>query len=290
MALQATVTFLVLVGVATAAAALCALVLILWALVAPSSPARESKLGPFDNDGSTPLQRAQKQVGARSTSLDVGIDFEASQAQIQHVFETIQAQIGRRFDQKAQIGCRCGLGVDSDSEDFHAQIGRQCDLELNALCESAVDDQSAKVMQDLEDEFGGGLVGAQARRQPASAEPMMDFEANVEFHGDRAFEGVRSHAVDAIDGALDRMCAAVLKALEDEYAAGSFALDDAEGEYAQELEVMSRQAAEVHVMGGHSMNMDGTFDVAIEEYGTMDSVDQPVHCMSLIRVLACHIF
>jgi len=79
-----------------------------------------------------------------------------------------------------------------------------------------MNDQSAKVMQDLEDEFGGGPVDAQATRQPASAEPGMDFEANVEFHGDRALEGMWSHANDAIDGALDGMCAAVLKELEDE--------------------------------------------------------------------------
>lgn len=313
MALQATMTFLGLVGVATAAAALCALVLILRARGAPPAPASESRRGPFDTDASAPLPRAQRQDGAWPTSLGLGIDSEAPQAQIWYVLETVQAQIGRRFDQKAQTGCRCGLGVDSDSEDFHAQIWRQCDLELDALCESAVDDQSAKVLQDLEDEFGGGPVSTQARRQLASAEPRMDFEANVELHGDRASKGVRSHAVDAIDGALDCMCAAVLQAedeyaacledeyvacledefeacLEDEYAAGYCALDDVKGEYAQESEVMSRQAAEVQAMSGHSMNMDGTFDVAVEDYGAMESVDQPVHCASLIRVLACHIY
>lgn len=91
---------------------------------------------------------------------------------------------------------------------------RQCDLEFDALCESTMGDQNAKVLQDLE-EFGWG---------PVAAHTASDFEANVELHCDRALESMRSHAKDADDAALDGMCAAVLKNLEDEYT-GSGAMD-----------------------------------------------------------------
>jgi hypothetical protein len=79
------------------------------------------------------------------------------------------------------------LGIDFD--DFLAQIGHCCDVELDALCESDMDNQSAKVLQDLEDECGGGPVGPQARRQLTNAEPRLDLEAlqaKFELHRDVA--------------------------------------------------------------------------------------------------------
>jgi len=225
MALQATLTLLGLTGLATTAAVLCALVLMWWAFGtrgAPPVSAKELKPGPFDNDTPTPFPAAQRHVEAGPTDLDLDIDFETFQAQIRHDFEALQVQIRRRCDLTFR-----DLGTDFEA--FQAQIERQCSLELDALCESAMEDQSAKVLQDLEDELEGGPVGAQAaRRQPASAEPCMDFEAfpaNFELHCDKALEGMWSHANDAIDGALDGMCVALLEALEEERR-GSSALDD----------------------------------------------------------------
>jgi hypothetical protein len=46
----------------------------------------------------------------------------------------------------------------------------------------------------------------------------LDFEAKVELHCDTALGGACGSARDANDGALDGMCAAVLKALEEECA------------------------------------------------------------------------
>jgi len=221
MAFQVTVTFLGLTGLVATAALLCALVVTLWAFGTRgvvSAPANELKPDPFGNDSSTPLPGAQRHVQAGPIHLDLGIDFDSFRSQIRHDFEAFQAQIGRRCDLTFQ-----DLGI--DFEVFQAQIGRRCDLELDALCESAMDNLSAKFMKDLEDEFGRGPVGAQARRQPASAEPGMELEANVELLCDRALEGTCSSAFDEVDGALDCMCAAVLKALEDE-CRGSDALDD----------------------------------------------------------------
>jgi len=163
----------------------------------------------------------QRRVEARPANLDLIIDLGTCQAQIRRDFEIFQAQIGRRCDLTFQ-----GPGVDFEA--FQAQIARQCDLELNALCDSAIDDQSIKAMQDLEEEFGGGPVDAQAGRQPASAEPETDFEANVELHSDRAIEDMCSHA---IDGALYCMCAAALKALHDECRGSCELGDDAQGDY-----------------------------------------------------------
>lgn len=218
MALQATLTLLGLTGLATTAAVLCALVLTWWALGtrdAPPASADEVKPNPLDSGA----PGARVRAGAGPAGLDPDVDFEAFQAQIQHDFGALRVQIRRRCDLTFQ-----DLGI--DSADCGAQIERQCDLELDALCESAMDDQSAKVLQDLEDEFEGGPVGAQAATgQPAGPEPWMDFEANVALHSDRALEGMWSHANDAVDGALDGMCAAVLKALEDE-CRDSNALDD----------------------------------------------------------------
>jgi len=167
----------------------------------------------------------QRRVEARPANLDLIIDLGTCQAQIRRDFEAFQAQIGRRCDLTFQ-----GPGVDFEA--FQAQTARQCDLELTALCESAINDQSTKVMQDLEGEFGGGPLDAQSGRQPASAEPGTDFEANVELHIVRAIEDMCSRAIDTIDGALDCMCAAVLEALHDE-CRGSCALgDDVQGDYA----------------------------------------------------------
>jgi len=185
MALQATVILLGLTGLAAMAAVLCALVVMWWALGtcgARPPPSKELKFDPFDKCASTPLPGAQRHAEAGSIDLDLGIDFEA----------------------------------------FQAQIGHRCDLELDALCDSAMDDQIARVLQDLEDEFGdasasaappppssaGGPVGAQVRRQFASAEPLVDFkelQAYVELQCDRALE------------LIDGQCAAELKTLEDAF-------------------------------------------------------------------------
>jgi len=216
MVFQATVTLLGLAGFLATAALLCALVVMLWAFGARrilSAPANELTPYPFDNVSSTPLTGANMHVQAGPTHLDLGIDFGFFRSQIRHDFEAFQAQIGRQCDLTFQH-----LGT--DFEGFQAQIGRRCDLELDALCESAIDNLSAKFMQDLVDEFGpdcpAGAVGAQARRQPASAEPGVEFEANAELPCGRALEGTCSRVFDEFDGALDCMCAAALRALEDE--------------------------------------------------------------------------
>jgi hypothetical protein len=259
MAFQATVAFFGLTSSAATAAVLCALVVMWWALVLcalgagrqvvgtlqASATAKELKPDPFVDDVPTPIIGEQRRVEAVPTDLDLGIDFEAFQAQIRHDFEAFQAQVGRRFDLNFQ-----DLG--SDFEAFQAQIGRRCDLELDALCETAMDDYSAKVLQDLQDEFGGGPVGAQARCQPNGAELRMDFEAfqaNAELHCDSVLEGMRSQGVDAIDGVLDRIYAAALSDLEDGCRASGALDDDAQGDYVLEMEEeLSRQAAELRVM------------------------------------------
>jgi len=178
------------------------------------------------------LGGVQRHVEASLANLDLIIDFETCQAQIRRDFETFQAQIRRRCDVTFQ-------GPSDDFDTFQAQIARRCDLELDALCESAMNDQNTKVMQDLEEEFGGGPVDAQAGRQPASAEPGADFEANVELHSDRAVKDMCSRAIDAVDEyaimhmcALDCMCAAVLEALHDECRGSCAVGDDAQGDYA----------------------------------------------------------
>jgi len=217
MAFQATVALLGLTGIVATAALLCALVVMLLAFGTrsiPSAPAKELNPDLFDDDSSTTLPGAQRHVQAWPSHLDLGIDFESFHSQLRHDFEAFQAEIGRRCDLTFQY-----LGIDFEA--FQAQIGRRCDLELDALCEKNL---SAKVMQDLEDEFGRGPVGAQAKRQPAIAEPGMEIEANVELLCDRALEGTCSRAFDEMDGAMDCMCDAVLKALEDE-CGGSCALD-----------------------------------------------------------------
>jgi len=246
MAFQATVALFGLASSAATAAVLCALAVMWWALVlcvlgadrqvvgTLQASAKELKPDPFVNDAPTPLLGEQKRAEAVPADLDLGIDFEAFHSQIRHEFEAFKAQIGCRSDLIFQ-----DLGIDLEAS--QAQIGRRCDLELDALCETAMDDQSVNVLQDLQDEFRGSPVGgAQARRQPASQEPRMDFEANVELHCNRSLEGMRSHGIDAIDGAL--------------------------GDYALEMEeALSGQAAEAWVTEARSMNADGTFDVTFED-------------------------
>jgi hypothetical protein len=219
MAFQATATLLGLTGFVALVALLCALVVMLWAIGTrsiPSALAEELKLDPFDKDSSTPLPRAQRHDQAGSTHLDLGIDFESFQSQIRHDFEAFQAQIGRRCDLTFQ-------DLSIDFEAFQAQIGRWCDLELDALCDRELDAMhgpSTKAMQDPMDKSGRGPAGAQAESQPASAEPGAELEAELEADFEllcgRALEGTCGHAFDEIDGALDCMCAAALRALEDE--------------------------------------------------------------------------
>jgi len=220
MVLQATVTLFGLTSSTATAALLCALVVMCWALelcafsagrqVVGTLPASSKELrpDPFVNDAPTPLLGGQKRVEAGPIDLDLGSDFEAFHSQIRHDVAFKAAQIWRRFDLTFQDPC-------IDFEAFQAQIGRRCDLELDTLIQTAMDDQSAQVLQDLQDEFRGDPVGAQTRSQPASEEPMMDFEANVELHCNKSLEGMRSHGIDATDGALDCMYASALKALED---------------------------------------------------------------------------
>jgi len=220
MVLQATVTLFGLTSSAATAALLCALVVMWWTRVLCSLragrqvvgtlPAASKELKPdqFVNDAPTPLLGGQKRVEAGPIDLDLGSDFEAFHSQIRHDVAFKAAQIWRRFDLTLQDPC-------IDFEAFQAQIGRRCDLELDTLIQTAMDDQSDQVLQDLQDEFRGDPVGAQARCRPASEEPMMDFEAIVELHCNKSFEGMRSHGIDATDGALDCMYASALKALED---------------------------------------------------------------------------
>jgi hypothetical protein len=238
MASQAAMTLLDLTrSAATEAIMCCSLLVMWWALGVRGAP---------------PALGAQKHAEAGPTDLDLGIDFEA-----------FQAQVGRRCDLQLDALCksamddhsaevpqnleeewrRCDLELDalceSTMDDQSAEVlqdledeWRRCDLELDALCESTMDDQSAKVPQDLEDEFGGGPVVAQT----TSEESALDFEANVGLHCDRAIWGMRSHAKGANHGVLDGMCAAVLKALEDEYT-GSGTLDnETQGYYVSEME------------------------------------------------------
>lgn len=273
MTFQATVaSFGLLTSSAATAAVLCTLVVTWWALVLcalsaglqvvgtvrASGTAKELKQDPSVDDAPAPITGEQRRAEAWPTDLDLGIDFETFRAQIRHDFEAFQAQVGRRLDLAFQ-------DPGSDFEAFQAQIGRRCDLELDALCETAMDDQSAKVLQDLQDEFVGG-----PRCQPTNAEPRMDFEAfwaNAELHRDGVLEGMRSQGVDAIDGALDRIYAAALSALEDACGGSSALDDDAQADYALEMEEeLSRQAAELLVMEAGSMHADITFDVAADEY------------------------
>ncbi|CAK0805539.1 unnamed protein product [Prorocentrum cordatum] len=103
-----------------------------------------------------PLSCAQGHVEAGPTDLDLGIDFEA----------------------------------------FLAQMGHCCDAELDALCESAMDSQSARVLQDLEGELGGGPVGSHAGCQPTHTEPALALEtlqAKLELHRGMAKGELRSN-------------------------------------------------------------------------------------------------
>jgi len=225
MALQAAVTLLGLTSSAAVEAWLCFLVVMWWALSthrARPAPAKELKTDLFNDDAPT---EAQGHVEAGPTSLDLSIDSEA-----------FQVQVGRRCDLELDALCDKVLqdledgfegtlrrDLDFDFEAFLAQVGRRCDLELDALCD--------KVLQHLEDELGGGPVGAQARRQPAIEEPWLDFEAEAELQCDTPLEGTCGNARDANDGALDGMCAAVLKALEDECAEFGALDDNSQGDH-----------------------------------------------------------
>ena len=208
MALQATMTLLRLTSLAATEAVLRLLFMMWWPFgihVAPPAPAIELKPDPIDNEISTPSPETQRHVQAGPTDLDLDMDFEA-----------LHAQVRRRYD--LELDALCGSTTDHQNAKVLQDLEdewRRCDLELDALCESTMDDQSVKVFQDLDD-LGGG---------PVVAQTATDFDANVELYCDRSLEGMRSHATDANDGALDGMCAAVLKALEDEYA-GSGALDN----------------------------------------------------------------
>jgi hypothetical protein len=191
----------------------------------PPAPTIEMKPDPFDNEASTSAPRNRGQVEAGPTDFDLGIDFEA-----------FEAQVGRRCDLELDALCDKVLqdleddfegtskrDLDFDFEAFLAQVGRRCDLELDALCD--------KVLLDLEDELGGGPVCAQARRQPTIEEPWLDLEAKVELHCDTPLEGTCSNAKDANDWALDDMCAAVLEALEDECAEFGALDDNSQGDH-----------------------------------------------------------
>jgi len=224
MAFEATIALLGPTGFVATAAVLCALFAMLLAIGArgiPSALAKESKLDPLDAGASAPLARATGHVRAGPTHLGLGIDFEPFQAQMRHDFEALQAHIGRQCDLTFH-----DLGADFEA--FQAKVGRRCDLELDALCArelDSMDSHSAKVMQDLEAEFGRGPAGDQAGLRPTGAGPEVELEADVELLCDRALDGACSHAFDAIDGALDCMCAAALKAMEDE-CGGFCAMDD----------------------------------------------------------------
>lgn len=220
--MQATVTLLGLTSSAATEAALCALVVVWWAFStrrARPAPAKELKPDPFNDDAPAPFPGTQGHAESGPPDLDRGTDTEA-----------FQAQVGRRCDLELEALCdkvlqdvEDELGgtlrreLDFDFETFQAHVVRRCDLELDALCD--------KVLQDLEDELGGSPAGAEARRLPTNEEPVPDLEAKVELHCDAALEGMCGNAKDANDGALDGMCVAVLKALEDECAEFG-ALDD----------------------------------------------------------------
>ncbi|CAK0819984.1 unnamed protein product [Prorocentrum cordatum] len=230
MALQAAAEILGLASSAAAAAALCALALLLRALGARGAPPRRAAVpkgpGPLGGGAGAPLPEGQGQA--------------------------LRAAPARRWS---------GQDPGADVEAFLERVGRQCDLELRALCESAVDAQSAQVMRDLEDEFGGGLV------EPAGPEPGLDFWASARPATSEALEGSCRHAVDAIDGALDCVGAAVLKGLEDGEYAGSCTLhDDAQGDCACEVGVLSRQAAGAQVAAGHAGSTGDTVAAASERH------------------------
>lgn len=177
MALQATATMFGLTAVTAVAAVLCALVVLWWALVmtALATPVR------------WPLPCSQGQNGASTsrptdrgrptpTDSNLGIDRPGQT-------RTDWGRMGH-----VETGpTDSDLGIDFEA--LVAQMGHCCDKELNVLCESAMDSQSARVMQDLEDEFGGGPACARARHRPTSAEPRLGLEAlraESELHEDVA--------------------------------------------------------------------------------------------------------
>lgn len=138
--------FFNLTSSAAAEAVLCSMLMVWWAFgfySASQAPATELKPDPFDNEVSTPHPGAQTCVEARPTDLDLGIDFEA-----------FRAQIARRCD--LELDTLCDSTMDGQSarvlQDLEDEW-RQCDLELDALCDSTMEDQSAKALQSLEDEW-----------------------------------------------------------------------------------------------------------------------------------------
>jgi len=129
MAFQATVALLGLAtSLAAAAATLCALVVLWWALGSSGAPAGSAKgppPGPF-----APLAQAQRHVESAPADpeLTLSVDVEAIQA----------------------------------------QIWDQSDLELDILCEHGRDDPSARALRNLEDEIGGPPAAAEPPPKPGT--------------------------------------------------------------------------------------------------------------------------
>lgn len=185
-------------------------------------------------------------------------------------------------------------------EDFQKRMEKDCDLALQGLCDSALDDQ---VVQGLERDFRGqatlcdqfdseeaaGLQPTLCREElPAFADLDLaglnfgEFQAGIDQHCDQALENM-------FDLTIDDNYAMALKNLEVDLAGPDgeahetmFCLKEVE-------DAISRQSQEQLVMEASTLCTDA-YDAAIEEYhkrllDLVATADQQTRCVSQLEII-----
>jgi hypothetical protein len=248
---------------AAVAAALCVLVVLLWALStrgSSSGPGKELKMELVDA-GVLPSSPEQ---------ADANLDFG---------FEAFQASMERECD--LALSRLCDDAVESQAlRSLAEDLAGQALLDEQMGCED-VDNAPAGEPPTLND----GDPGLCFEDFEASKHELTTFRAQTEQHLDLALEGM-------LDLAIDGQCDMVLKNLENECRSPS-ALDDETLQDTFDLEEMegalSRQAEE-----GRSLCADSIFNVALQEYheqllSELEMVNQQVPCKSLHEIVVQHI-
>jgi hypothetical protein len=229
MALQATVTFLGLAtGLAAAAAVLCALVVMWWALGsggASPAPAKEPKACPSDAPA-PPSGTQRHREAARPTDWDLGIDAAAFQAQIRRwcdpeldaLCESDDPSAGVLQSLEDQFGGAPATAVPSpprpgrDFEALQKSMELHCDAVLEGMCSLAIDDQCAAVLKSLEDECRGSSAlddGTQGDYVEEIEEALSKQAAEV-----RAVEGCSMTIVGTFDEAFEEYHQTLMGELE----------------------------------------------------------------------------
>jgi len=266
---------------AVAAAALCVLVVLFWALSTRRSSSALGKALKMElvDTGAVPSS-------PEPTDANSGFDFEELQASVER---------------------ECDLALSIGFEEFQTSVERECDLALSRLCDDAVETQALRILAEdlagqaiLDEQMGReGVDNALAGEPPtlhdgdpglyveafqASEDDSKTFWAETEQHCDLALEGM-------LDITIGSQFDMVLKSLEDE-CRGPSALDDETLHDASDLEEMegalSRQAEE-----SRSLCADSILDEALQEYheqllSELEVANQQVPCKSLREILAQH--